>query len=127
MVHAANWRTLALFAGFVTLVGLIVWPSLAGRIQYAKTRAELSAIRDAAAGAELKSVGKLFTTLARVIGPAVVNVDNSLYDHFKPVIHNMVATQAKLCERFLPFVRDPTSADVPASLKTALGYLARER
>ena len=71
---AANWRTLLLFAGFVTLVGLIVWPSLAGRIQYAKTRAELSAIRDAAAGAELKSVGKLFTTLARVIGPAVVNV-----------------------------------------------------
>jgi hypothetical protein len=72
--RAANWRTLLLFAGFVTLVGLIVWPSLAGRIQYAKTRAELSAIRDAAAGAELKSVGKLFTTLARVIGPAVVNV-----------------------------------------------------
>lgn len=60
--HAANWRTLILFAGFVTLVGLIVWPSLAGRIQYAKTRAELSAIRDAAAGAELKAVGKLFTT-----------------------------------------------------------------
>ena len=72
--NTANWRTLALFAGFVTLVGLIVWPSLAGRIQYAKTRAELAAIRDAAAGAELKSVGKLFTTLARVIGPAVVNV-----------------------------------------------------
>jgi len=67
-------RTLVLFAGLVTLVGLIVWPSLAGRIQYAKTRAELAAIRDAAAGAELRSVGKLFTTLARVIGPAVVNV-----------------------------------------------------
>jgi len=72
--RAANRRTLLLFAGFVTLVGLIVWPSLAGRIQYAKTRAELAAIRDAATGAELKSVGKLFTTLARVIGPAVVNV-----------------------------------------------------
>ena len=67
-------RTLVLFAGLVTLVGLIVWPSLAGRIQYAKTRAELAAIRDAAAGAELRSVGKLLTTLARVIGPAVVNV-----------------------------------------------------
>ena len=67
-------RTLVLFTGLVTLVGLIVWPSLAGRIQYAKTRAELAAIRDAAAGAELRSVGKLFTTLARVIGPAVVNV-----------------------------------------------------
>jgi signal transduction histidine kinase len=33
-----------------------------------------SAIRDAASKAELRSVGKLFTTLARVIGPAVVNV-----------------------------------------------------
>jgi S1-C subfamily serine protease len=73
-VPATSWQTLALFAGLVTLVGLIVWPSLAGRVQYAKTRAELAAIRDAAASAELKSVGKLFTTLARVIGPAVVNV-----------------------------------------------------
>mgnify|MGYP003335542588 CR=1 FL=1 len=72
--RAANWRTLILFSGLVALVGLIVWPSLAGRIQYAKTRAELAAIRDAAKGAELRSVGKLFTTLARVIGPAVVNV-----------------------------------------------------
>jgi len=71
---AAGWRTLALFAGFVTLVGLLVWPSLMGRIQYAKTRAELRAIRDAAKVAELSSVGKLFTTLARLIGPTVVNV-----------------------------------------------------
>jgi S1-C subfamily serine protease len=71
---AATWRTLVLFSGLVMLVGLIVWPSLAGRVQYAKTRAELAAIRDAAKGAELRSVGKLFTTLARVIGPAVVNV-----------------------------------------------------
>ncbi|MFM8704518.1 MAG: S1C family serine protease, partial [Planctomycetia bacterium] len=70
----ATWRTLVLFSGLVVLVGLIVWPSLAGRVQYAKTRAELAAIRDAAKGAELRSVGKLFTTLARVIGPAVVNV-----------------------------------------------------
>jgi len=73
-IRAANRRTLVLFLGLVTLVGLIVWPSMAGRIQYAKTRAELSAIRDAASRAELRSVGKLFTTLARVIGPAVVNV-----------------------------------------------------
>lgn len=72
--RASNWRTLVLFTGLVTLVGLLTWPSLAGRVQYAKTRAELAAIRDAAAGAELRSVGKLFTTLARVIGPAVVNV-----------------------------------------------------
>jgi len=75
--RSSDRRTLLLFAGFVTLVGLIVWPSLAGRVQYAKTRAELAAIRDAAAGAELRSVGKLFTTLARVIGPAVVNVTSS--------------------------------------------------
>jgi glucose-6-phosphate isomerase len=33
----------------------------------------------------------------------------------------------KLCERFLPYVRDPASEGVPASLKGALGYLARER
>jgi serine protease Do len=67
-------RTALLFLGLVGLVGLIVWPSFVGRMQYAKTRAELAAIRDAAAGAELTSVGKLFTTLARLIGPAVVNV-----------------------------------------------------
>jgi S1-C subfamily serine protease len=71
---ALSRSTVPLFLGLVALVGLIVWPSLAGRVQYAKTRAELSAIRDAAAGAELTSVGKLFTTLARLIGPAVVNV-----------------------------------------------------
>ena len=74
MATAANLRTLLLFLGLVTLVGLLTWPSLAGRIQYAKTRGELAAIRDAAKGAELTSVGKLFTTLARIIGPAVVNV-----------------------------------------------------
>jgi serine protease Do len=71
---AVRWRTLALFGGFVLLVGMLVWPSFAGRLHYARTRAELRAIRDAAQGAELTSVGKLFTTLARVIGPAVVNV-----------------------------------------------------
>lgn len=71
---AAAWRTTILFAGLVALVGLIAWPSLAGRIQYARTRAELAAIADAAAGARLAPVAKLFTTLARLIGPAVVNV-----------------------------------------------------
>ena len=67
-------KTVVLFCGLVVLVGLIVWPSLLGRIRYAQTRAELRAIRDAAMVAELSSVGKLFTTLARVIGPSVVNV-----------------------------------------------------
>ena len=69
-----NRKTVVLFCGLVVLVGFIVWPSLLGRIRYAQTRAELRAIRDAAMVAELSSVGKLFTTLARVIGPSVVNV-----------------------------------------------------
>ena len=69
-----NRNTVVLFCGLVVLVGFIVWPSLLGRIRYAQTRAELRAIRDAAMVAELSSVGKLFTTLARVIGPSVVNV-----------------------------------------------------
>jgi serine protease Do len=71
---SANQRTLLLFGGLVFLVGLIAWPSFMGRVQYARTRAELRAIRDAASGAEMTTVGKLFTTLARVIGPTVVNV-----------------------------------------------------
>lgn len=71
---AANRRTALLFLALVGIVVLIALPSLAGRVQYARTRAELAAIRDAAAGAELTSVGKLFTTLARLIGPSVVNV-----------------------------------------------------
>jgi S1-C subfamily serine protease len=70
-------RTLALFLGLVVLVGLIAWPSLAGRLHYARTRAELRAIRDAASVAELSTVGKLFTTLARIIGPTVVNVTST--------------------------------------------------
>jgi serine protease Do len=69
-----TWKTAILFAGLVILVGLIAWPSLEGRIRYARTRAELAAIADAAAGARLAPVAKLFTTLARLIGPAVVNV-----------------------------------------------------
>ena len=67
-------KTVVLFCGLVVLIGLIVWPSLLGRIQYAQTRAELRAIRDAAMVSELSSVGKMFTTLARIIGPSVVNV-----------------------------------------------------
>jgi len=70
-------RTVFLTLGLAALVGMITFPAFMGRIQYARTRAELAAIRDAAAGSELASVGKLFTTLARVIGPAVVNVTSS--------------------------------------------------
>lgn len=72
--RSANRRTLMLLAGLVFLVGLIAWPSFMSRVQYARTRAELAAIRDAASQAELRSVGKMFTTLARIIGPTVVNV-----------------------------------------------------
>ena len=70
-------RTLVLFIGLVALVALIAWPPLAGRLHYARTRAELRAIRDAASVAELSTVGKLFTTLARIIGPTVVNVTST--------------------------------------------------
>ncbi len=85
---AANRRTLVLFVGFVVLVTLVALPPLVGRLQYARTRAELRAIRDAAAVAELSTVGKLFTTLARIIGPTVVNVTGtrrvaSLADEFE--------------------------------------------
>ena len=72
----ADRRTLLLFLGLVSLVGLIAWPAFLGRIQYARTRAELAAIRDAASRAELRSVGKMFTSLARIIGPTVVNVSS---------------------------------------------------
>ena len=74
---AASRRTLLLALGLVGLVAMIIWPSLMGRIQYARTRAELAAMRDAAIGTELAPVGKLFTMLARIIGPSVVNVTSS--------------------------------------------------
>lgn len=70
----ANRRTLLLFLGLVAVVGLIAWPSFVARVHYARTRAELAALRDAALGAEMSTVGKLFTTIARVVGPTVVNV-----------------------------------------------------
>jgi S1-C subfamily serine protease len=72
--RGASWRTAIIFTGFVILVGLIAWPSFVGRIQYARTRAELAAIGDAAGEARLAPVAKIFTTLARLIGPSVVNV-----------------------------------------------------
>lgn len=71
---AASRRTTMLFLGLVGIVGLIVWPSIAGRIRYAQVRSELAAIGDAAAGKELAAIGKMFTTLPRIVGPTVVNV-----------------------------------------------------
>lgn len=75
-LDGARGRTLILVAMFVFLIGLIALPSFIGRIQYAMTKAELTAISDSAANAELATVGKLFTSLARLIGPAVVNVSS---------------------------------------------------
>ena len=71
---AAVLQTAILALGLVILVSLIAAPGVMERIQYAKVRGELAAIRDAAADRELAPVGKLFTTLARLIGPTVVNV-----------------------------------------------------
>ncbi|NBV45177.1 MAG: PDZ domain-containing protein [Planctomycetia bacterium] len=76
-VRSTNLRTPLLALALVMVLTLLVWPSFMGRIQYARTREELAAIRDAAAGAELAPVGKLFTSLARLVGPAVVNVSSS--------------------------------------------------
>ncbi len=67
-------QTALLALGLVILVALITAPGVMERIQYAKVRGELAAIRDAAAVRELAPVGKLFTTLARLIGPTVVNI-----------------------------------------------------
>src|SRR6478672_9205032 len=36
-----------------------------------------------------------------ISGPSVVNVDNNLYDVFKPAIEGLVHTQERLCNRFL--------------------------
>jgi len=74
---ASPLRTPLLVLALVVVLTLLAWPSFIGRIQYAKTREELAAIRDAAAGGELAPVGKLFTSLARIVGPAVVNVTSS--------------------------------------------------
>jgi len=59
-LEGARGRTLILVAMFVFLIGLIALPSFIGRIQYAMTKAELTAISDSAANAELATVGKLF-------------------------------------------------------------------
>jgi S1-C subfamily serine protease len=67
-------QTAILVLGLVILVALIAAPGVMERVEYAKVRGELAAIRDAAAVRELAPVGKLFTTLARLIGPTVVNV-----------------------------------------------------
>ena len=36
-----------------------------------------------------------------ISGPSVINVDNGLYDRFKPTILSLVSAQQKLCDRYL--------------------------
>src|SRR6058998_69767 len=36
-----------------------------------------------------------------ISGPSVVNVDNNLYDQYKPTVESLVANQERLCSRFL--------------------------
>ena len=71
---APSLQTAILSLGFVALVAMIAAPSVRERMEYARVRGELQAIRDAAKVRELAPVGKLFTTIARLIGPTVVNV-----------------------------------------------------
>ena len=40
-----------------------------------------------------------------ISGPAVVNVDNTYYEQFKPTIESLVRTQQKLCDRYLEEAR----------------------
>ena len=72
-----TWRTVAFLAGLLSLVAMIAAPALVERVHYARVRGELAAIRDAAKASELATVGKMFTSLARIIGPTVVNVTAS--------------------------------------------------
>jgi preprotein translocase subunit SecA len=41
-----------------------------------------------------------------ISGPSVVNVDNNLYDEFKPVVAGLVSSQERLCNRFLSEAQD---------------------
>jgi preprotein translocase subunit SecA len=41
-----------------------------------------------------------------ISGPSVVNVDNQLYDQFKPAILSLVSAQQKLCARYLREAED---------------------
>jgi preprotein translocase subunit SecA len=41
-----------------------------------------------------------------ISGPSVVNVDNNLYDQFKPTVLNLVQAQERLCNRYLADAAD---------------------
>ena len=75
--------------------------------------------------------------LFRQLDPATLGRLVALYEH-KVFVQSVawginaydqwgVELGKKLCERFLPFLKDPADPAVPASLEGALQYLARER
>ncbi len=67
-----------------------------------------------------------------ISGPSVVNVDNNLYDQFKPTIESLVSAQEKLCNRFLSeaegFIKklhpaDGSNVPKPEALEKEIGLL----
>src|ERR1051325_3603321 len=67
-----------------------------------------------------------------ISGPSVVNVDNNLYDQFKPTIESLVRTQEKLANRFLSeaeaLIRklhpeDGSNPQTPDALQKEIGLL----
>ncbi len=67
-----------------------------------------------------------------ISGPSVVNVDNNLYDKFKPVVDSLVHTQERLCSRFLNEAaqllkklrpEDGSNPANPAELQREIGLL----
>ena len=54
---AVTWRTVALLAALLALVGLIAAPSVVERIHYARVRGELAAFRDAARVSDTDACG----------------------------------------------------------------------
>src|SRR5882762_3920163 len=67
-----------------------------------------------------------------ISGPSVVNVDNNLYDQYKPTVESLVHTQEKLCHRFLSeaeaLIRklrpaDGSNPQSPEALEREIGLL----
>src|ERR1041384_4838787 len=67
-----------------------------------------------------------------ISGPSVVNVDNNLYDQFKPTIEGLVHTQERLCGRFLSDAEglikklrtaDGSNPQTPDALEKEIGLL----
>src|SRR5438270_899092 len=67
-----------------------------------------------------------------ISGPSVVNVDNNLYDQFKPTVEGLVHTQERLCNRFLSEVEglikklrpaDGSNPQTPDAVEKEIGLL----